>query len=104
MKEHDSSRNLHSALTFEVDKKVRESATLLNDSKLIAKLSSGDLIAIEAKYHSKCLVRLYNRTRSLKLQKVAEASNTEAVELSELVFAELVACIEEVLEEDYCLI
>ena len=98
--EHDSSRDLHSALTFEVDKKVRECAILLNDGKLVAKLSSGDLIAIEAKYHSKYLVRLYNRTRSLKLQKVAEVSNTKAIELSELAFAELVACIEDVLEED----
>ena len=97
--EHDSS-NLHSALTFEVDKKVRECAALLNDGRLIAKLTSGDMIAIEAKYHSKCLVSLYNRARSLKQQQVAEASNAEAVELSELAFAELVAYIEDVLEED----
>lgn len=54
----DSQLNLHAASTLEVDQKVRECAFLLNDSKLIAKLSAGDLIAIEARYHAKCLVGL----------------------------------------------
>ena len=96
----DHSENLHLALTPDVDKNVRECATLLSDSKLIAKLSSGDMIAIEAKYHSKCLTNLYNRARSLKKQRVSEASNAGTVEPSELAFAELVAYIEEVLEDD----
>ena len=43
--EADSLENLHAASTKEVDKKVRECAGLLNDGKLIAKLSGGDLIA-----------------------------------------------------------
>ena len=42
---------------------MRECAFLLKDNNLIAKLSAGDLIAIEAKYHAKCLVGLYNRAR-----------------------------------------
>lgn len=62
----DKPVNLHSASTLEVDKKVRDCAVLLNDSKLTAKLSVGDLIAIEAKYHAKCLVGLYNRARPFK--------------------------------------
>ncbi|KAL9982064.1 hypothetical protein ACROYT_G010854 [Oculina patagonica] len=69
----DRSENLHLALTPDVDERVRECATLLSDSKLFAKLSSGDLTAIDAKYHSKCLTNLYNRTRSLKKQQVSEA-------------------------------
>jgi hypothetical protein len=36
----------------------------LEDMDLIRKLSSGDLIAQEAKYHTKCLVALYNRKRA----------------------------------------
>ena len=43
---------------LEVDEKVRECAILLQDGKLVAKLSAGDLIAIDAKYHVKCLVSL----------------------------------------------
>jgi hypothetical protein len=43
--------------------KVRECALLLQDSKLLAKLSAGDLFSQEAVYHNKCLVSLYNKAR-----------------------------------------
>lgn len=33
----------------------------LNDTELLAILSEGDLVAIEAKYHLRCLARLYNK-------------------------------------------
>lgn len=33
----------------------------LNDTELLAMLSEGDLVAIEAKYHKHCLTRLYNK-------------------------------------------
>ena len=46
--ETDNLRNLHAASTFEVDQKVRKCAEALKDSKLLAKLSAGDMIAIEA--------------------------------------------------------
>lgn len=42
----DSVTNLHAASTLKVDKNVRDCAHLLQDTKLIAKLSSGDLVAI----------------------------------------------------------
>ena len=35
---------------------------------LLAKLSSGDKIAIEAKYHARCLVSLYNDVRRLEIK------------------------------------
>ncbi|KAG0712855.1 hypothetical protein GWK47_017487 [Chionoecetes opilio] len=35
-------------------------AQKLQDQELIAKLSSGDLVAQDAKYHAPCLVKLYN--------------------------------------------
>jgi len=37
----------------------------LNDNITLAKLEPGDMIALEAKYHWKCLVNLYNRARAL---------------------------------------
>lgn len=95
--EHDSPTNLHSASTLEVDKKIRDCAVLLNDSKLIAKLSAGDLIAIEAKYHARCLVGLYNRARPFKL-KTSKPANYSSINLDELAFAELITYIDERLE------
>ena len=36
-------------------------ASLVNDNRLIGKLTSGDIVAIEAKQQLKCLVGLYNQ-------------------------------------------
>ena len=49
----------HGHERVKVDEKVRDCAVLLNDGKLIAKLSGGDMVAVEAKYHTACLVSLY---------------------------------------------
>ena len=54
----DIPTNLHSASTLEIDRTVRECASLVNDSRLIGKLALGNMVAIEAKYHAKCLVDL----------------------------------------------
>ena len=63
----DSSKEqLHEASTIgddSVDDHVRKCAAQLGDKQLLAKLSAGDLVAQEAKYHCKCLVSLYNRAR-----------------------------------------
>ena len=50
--------------TYDTDVKVRRCATVLEDTALLAKLASGDMIALEAKYHLKCLSTLYNRARA----------------------------------------
>ena len=92
--EFDSPSNLHSASTLDVDKNVRECAALLNERKLIAKLSVGDLIFIEAKNHAKCLVTLYNQARPFKQQASKPGADT-SVQLDELAFAELFAYIDE---------
>ena len=62
----DSPLNLHAASILEVDEKVRECTFLLKDKNPIAKLSVGDLIAIEARYHPMCLVGRCNRARQSK--------------------------------------
>ena len=96
---NDFASNLRYASTLELDKKVRECAILLNDSKLIAKLSTGDLIAVEAKYHVVCLVKLYNRARPFK-KECSDAIDSSSVDLEELAFAELIGYIEECLEQE----
>ena len=96
--EYDCLENLHCASTLQVTKNVRDCAVLLNDNKLIAKLSSGDLVAIDAKYHTNCLVNLYNKARHFRNQTSKHGASDPPLKLDELAFAELIAYIEEILE------
>jgi hypothetical protein len=52
--------NLHAVATKNVDARIRHCAHVLLDERLLAKLSVGDMIAIEAKCHARCLVGVYN--------------------------------------------
>lgn len=90
--EANEGSTLHSISTFEIDTRVRQCAYQLQDQKLLVKLSGGDLIAQEAKYHLSCLVSLYNKARNLKGD--AEEENSDAVNHG-LAFAGLVSYIEE---------
>ena len=53
--------DLRHASTFGVDSKIRTDALQQNDTHLLAKLSEGDVIALELKYHLNCLVAFYTR-------------------------------------------
>lgn len=83
---------LHRASTFGLDAHVRECALQLQDENLLAKLSTGDLIALEAKYHVQCLVSLYNQCRRIKPSYKDE--NISSINHG-LALAELVAYIED---------
>lgn len=67
---------------------------LVHNTKLLAKLSPGDMVALEAKYHTKCLVSLYDNARKAKAEGLKGTDPKET--LSGIVFAELVMYIEEV--------
>ena len=84
---------------MQVDRRVRDSACLLEveDSLLLAKLSAGDMVALEAKYHSKCLLTLYNKAR--KVRSDTEQGSNRDREVSGIAFAELVVYIEEARSE-----
>ena len=56
-------KNLRTASTMALDQHIRSAATQLCDEKLLATLSQGDVVAIESKYHSKCLAKLYKHLR-----------------------------------------
>jgi len=90
--------HLHHVRTMELDRRVKECAMALGDSRPLAKLANGDMIAIEAKYHASCLAQLYNRHRSLERAHYQQLStNTSLTEsLNSIVFAQLTAYIEEV--------
>ena len=82
---------------MELDKNIREMATQLKDKGLMALMAGGDLVAIEAKCHLKCLVAFRNRFRSLNRDTQKEPCNAVAI-LQARVFAELVSYIENKVE------
>ncbi len=87
------SEKLHQAATKNVDKKVRECATILADTKILAKLAVKDMTAQDAVYHLSCLNKFYNRARSCQRK---QADNAGAEDQQDgAIFAELVSFIEE---------
>ena len=67
---------LHDAMTPKITQRVRICALTLQDRNVIAKLCPGDLVAQEAKYHSQCLVKLYNAS-SRKTERINMSTPTE---------------------------
>ena len=64
----DTVDTLHEAATFGLNQKVTKCATDLQDQQLVAKLSDGDLVAQDAKYHLGCLVSHHNRAAAEQAQ------------------------------------
>ncbi len=84
----DLGSEYHQATTLELDQRVRQSAEFLEDTTLLAQLSTGNMVTIEAKYHNRCLVSLYNQVRAKKRhekQSQSKADVTAAIVLTELV-------------------
>ena len=61
----------------------------MGDTELLAKLSAGDMVAIEAKYHRNCLRALYNNIRPSALK------DEDEDHLHGIAFAELVVFMED---------
>ena len=55
---------LDGVATYQVDTRVRKCTAQVGDNELLARLSMGDMVALEAKYHSKCLLALYYRAKT----------------------------------------
>ena len=85
--------DIHEAATFQIDSRVQAYATLLEDTKLLDQLSLGDMVALQAKYHTNCLARLYNHARKAKSEGPKDTDQEPRV--SAIVFAELLLYIEE---------
>ncbi len=66
---------------------MRECALEVEDTALLTKLAAGDMIAIDAVYHHKCLCSLYNRARHAAFKNDDEGESC----LHGIAFAELVA-------------
>ncbi len=94
--ERDDEEKLRSFSVLETDRNIRQMALELKDFELLGRISEGDLIAIEAKYHLKCMITLRNRYRSLCSRKAKESgdgADDERMDES-VAFVELVEFIE----------
>ena len=91
--EKASTEVLRSASTFGLDSRVRSAALLLEDEKLLTKLNSGDLIAVEAKYHKKCLTSLYNHARDKRRRKNRHCDDLNMAH--SIALAELISYLED---------
>ena len=76
---------IHSVSTWAVDSRGRSCALIINGETLLAKLSSADMIAMEVKYHTRCLVSLYNKVRSLQATSTNEYCSDEGIAIAEIV-------------------
>ena len=72
---------------------MRVAATLLQETELLGRLSAGDMVAIEAKYRVRCLLRLYHRARRATLEGLEDNGQGHAASTSGVVLAELVLYI-----------
>jgi len=90
--------SLWKAATFQLDRRVRACATLLGDTELLGRLSGWDMIALDACYHARCLIELYNRTRNAQ-STGSQDTNQERAMLA-VVFVELVLYIEETRQDE----
>ena len=86
---------LHGVTLLQVDHRVRRIATETQDPCILAKLSEGDMIAIDAVYHSICLSSYHNKERS---SNKSDGSNSDNV-LKGVALAEVVSYIEEEIAE-----
>lgn len=91
-----SRTELREAMTMQLNARLYQCAKTLQDQKLLAKLSVGDVVAQELKYHVTCLASLYNKERAhlRKQQLMSEIADSE-IEINQIVFAELVTHIVE---------
>ncbi len=83
----------HRAATQNFDMQVRKMVTELGDTKLLAKMSCGDMTALDVVHHKKCYTALYTRHRSLSRKSQSNVNNE--MKLESVAFAELVLYMEE---------
>ena len=95
-----ANEGLREAATFKLDHWVCAAAPLLQDTEILGRLSTGDMVAIEAKYHTRCLLRLYHLARRATLEGLEDNGQGHAASTSGVVFAELVLYIEETRQRD----
>ena len=91
---------MHDVTTLEVNARVLKIAKDLNNSSLLTRIAGRDMIAIEAKYHKRCMTNLNNRHRAF-LRKMATSQSNNEGQLNEArAFVELVSFMESCCMDD----
>ena len=94
-----SSEHLHEFMTIKAGNNVRVMATDLQENALLTRIEGGDLIALDAKYHLRCLTALRNRHRSLMRQRQDCSDNQkEEHKFEARAFVELTTHVENCVE------
>ena len=62
--EETETSTLRPVMTMQLNERLNECAWTLNDRMHLAKLSAGDVVALNLKHHPVCLVAVYNRERA----------------------------------------
>ena len=88
------------ASTGAIDNRVRDCATALGDSQLLAKLAMSDMHALDALYHKHCLIALYNSTRKFSREQDLPYHGDSSISTEAVVFAELASFIREMASDD----
>ena len=68
---------LHEVQMFQQDTNIRNMATELSDTEILSRISCGDMIASEAKYHLSCLTKHRNRYRTFIRKQTKTEENTD---------------------------
>ena len=84
---------MHKSRTKMIDSRVRECATKLCDTALLAKLAVSDMHALDAQYRRNCLIAFYNRMHSK--QSNCQGGGTKSMSIEAVALAELVPYVEE---------
>ena len=71
-------QNLRKASTLGMGKRVRECAQMIGDKLLLCKLSSGDMVAIDAVYHRVCLTQFYRKAETVACD-MTESNKTQVI-------------------------
>ena len=91
-----SAPDKRAGMAMTLNERLKKCAKTLNDGKLLARLSGGDIVAQEFKYHLSCLNALYNKERvHLSAIKKQTQEHKNEAEIIPLVFSELLAYIVE---------
>ncbi|CAC5391363.1 unnamed protein product [Mytilus coruscus] len=79
-------------MPMKLNDRLKSCAETLQDKELLTKLSTGDVIAQDLKYHPACLVALYNKERAVKKKTEEQAQiDTDAEnEAGDVALAEMV--------------
>ena len=86
-------------MTIKAGNNVRVMATDLQENALLTRIEGGDLIALDAKYHLRCLTALRNRHRSLMRQRQDCSDNQkEEHKFEARAFVELTTHVENCVE------